>query len=309
MRPIMPFRRHSSRGFTLIELLVVIAIIAVLVALLLPAVQQAREAARRSQCKNNLKQIGLALANYHDTSRMFPPGYVSLFDAALNDTGPGWGWATSLLPQLEQQATYRKINVNVGIEQPANAAIRLTKFPAFLCPSDSAPPIWKTWQRSLTTGANIAPICDVASSNYVGMFGTTEPGVGGDGVFFRNSSVRVGDITDGTSQTLGVGERSFALGEATWTGAVLNAVLVPDPSDGIGNGPPEPAASLVLGHAGDGFSPGDRRSHVNQFYAFHGGVQFLFMDGHVALLNPSMSYAIYYALATRNGRESVASSF
>jgi prepilin-type processing-associated H-X9-DG protein len=89
----------------------------------------------------------------------------------------------------------------------------------------------------------------------------------------------------------------------------LNAVLVPDPSDGIGNGPPEPAASIVLGHAGDGLSPGDPRSHVNQFHAFHGGVQFVFADGHVSLLNRSMSYSVYRALATRDGKETVSGEF
>ncbi len=93
---------QTRRGFTLIELLVVIAIIAILIALLLPAVQQAREAARRTQCKNNLKQLGLALHNYHDiTSNTFPPGYIfatSQSTPALN----GWGWLTMCLPQLEQ---------------------------------------------------------------------------------------------------------------------------------------------------------------------------------------------------------------
>src|SRR5579872_1827700 len=94
------------RGFTLIELLVVIAIIAVLVALLLPAVQQAREAARRTQCKNSLKQIGIALQNYHDSARTLPPGYISLIDTSGNDLGPGWGWAAMLLPQMDQSPLY-----------------------------------------------------------------------------------------------------------------------------------------------------------------------------------------------------------
>src|SRR5438094_773098 len=89
------------RAFTLIELLVVIAIIAVLVGLLLPAVQAARESARRAQCVNNLKQVGLALHNYDQTHKTFPSGYVSNFDAGGNDTGPGWGWAAMLLPQFE----------------------------------------------------------------------------------------------------------------------------------------------------------------------------------------------------------------
>src|SRR5579871_6256397 len=113
----MPIR-HRQRGFTLIELLVVIAVIAVLVALLLPAVQQAREAARRSQCKNNLKQIGLALQNYHDTSNIFPLGYCARlpYVDGATDTTPGWGWPTYILPQLEQGPLYNQINWSQPVE-------------------------------------------------------------------------------------------------------------------------------------------------------------------------------------------------
>src|SRR5262245_519160 len=105
-----------SRGFTLVELLVVIAIIGVLVALLLPAVQAAREAARRTDCSNNLKQIGLALQNYHGAKGCFPSGYTSAVDPAGNDTGPGWGWAAAILPYTEEKVLHQLIQLDQPIE-------------------------------------------------------------------------------------------------------------------------------------------------------------------------------------------------
>lgn len=130
----MHCKKFQRPGFTLIELLVVIAIIAVLIALLLPAVQQAREAARRSQCKNNLKQIGLALHNYHDVHKTFPAGGVTL--------GPCCGtpsyitWTISILPFIDQDPLYEKYNANVPNEDPANAFVRVQNVPVYNCPSD-----------------------------------------------------------------------------------------------------------------------------------------------------------------------------
>src|SRR5262249_6665825 len=135
-------QKTRKRAFTLIELLVVIAVIATLIGLLLPAVQSAREAARRAQCVNNLKQIGLALLNYEGTLQTFPPGYVSNFDAQGNDTGPGWGWAAMLLPQFEQTPLFNSINFNLAIEHPGNLTSRLPVVDNFLCPSDTVQPFW-----------------------------------------------------------------------------------------------------------------------------------------------------------------------
>ncbi len=293
------------RAFTLIELLVVIAIIGILVALLLPAVQYARETARRAQCGNNLRQIGIAVQTYADSLKSFPSGYLSNVDAGGNEVGPGWGWGALLLPYLEQQPLHNQIRFDQGIESPVNTAVRTGPLPVFRCPSDTGPKIWTVWKRNPNTGAPISPICDVATANYVGMYGTSEPGVDGDGVFFRNGTVSFQDIEDGTSQTILVGERSFRLGEATWTGAVTGAIIVPDGSDGVGSGPPEFAAGMVLGHAGDGYSPGDRYSHVNQFHGNHGGVNFLYADSHVKILHPTLSYFVYRAMATRAGKETL----
>jgi len=304
--------RTRTSGFTLIELLVVIAIIAILMALLLPAVQAAREAARRSQCVNNLKQVGLALAIYEGTNRVLPPGYVSNFKIDGTDTGPGWGWAAMILPQVEQPAIFSSLNFSAAVENASNQTARLPIVSVYLCPSDSVEPSWTAWLRD-AQGNRTQAICDVAPSNYVAMFGISEPGIDGEGLFFRDSSVALRDITDGTSQTIAVGERSHKLGEATWTGVVTNAILFPPPgdSDGIGRPRTENASGMVLGHAGERKGPGDPTSDVNQFYSLHSGrgVNFLFIDGHVTFLKATMNYQTYLALATRAGGEVISGDY
>jgi prepilin-type N-terminal cleavage/methylation domain-containing protein/prepilin-type processing-associated H-X9-DG protein len=305
----MPQPSNSSvvrRGaFTLIELLVVIAIMAVLIALLLPAVQAARESARRAQCVNNLKQLGLALFSYEQTHKTLPSGYVSAFDVGGSDTGPGWGWAAMLLPQFEQTPLFNALNFNLAIESPANSTGRLAGVNSFLCASDTTATAYWAVDRNAATGAPTRNICQVAPSNYVGMYGLGEPGPDGDGVFFRDSAVALRDITDGTGQTIFAGERSHRLGEATWTGSVTGALLFPTDNDNIGRYVTETSSGMVLGHAGEGVGPGDPRSDVNQFYSLHAGrgVNFLFGDGHVTFLKATMDYKTYRALATRAGGE------
>lgn len=304
-------RDSKKAGFTLVELLVVIAIIGILVGLLLPAIQAARESARSMQCKNNLKQLGLALHNYESAHKRLPSGYISRFSSTGVDTGPGWGWAAMLLPQLEQNSAYQTIDFSIGIESAVNSAVRVSNFPVFLCPSDDAALSWPARQYDPITGARLNVVCNVGSSNYVGMFGISEPGVDGEGIFFRNSKVSFADITDGLYQTIAIGERSHRLGEATWTGSVTGALLAGDPSDGIGQLIPEHGSGMVLGHSGERHGPGDRRSDANQFYSRHsgGGVHFLFADGHVSFLTSSMDYRIYLALSTRAGGEVVGNEF
>jgi prepilin-type N-terminal cleavage/methylation domain-containing protein/prepilin-type processing-associated H-X9-DG protein len=312
---------RRAAAFTLIELLVVMAIIGVLVALLLPAVQAARESARRTQCMNNLKQIGLAIANYTEAHGAMPPGYVSHWDSYFRrEVGPGWGWASMLLPQLEQQPIYDSINFRMPIQHGQNETARLRPIEIFLCPTDNMPRIWTAtegvvWIYAGQIFSSLIPICDVSASNYVGMFGIGEPGVDGDGVFYRNSSTRPVDILDGLSNTISVGERSVHLnagrGHATWVGAVPGAVLwscAPDPfgDPDAGVCRKEDGSGMTLGHTGEGNGPGDVQGDVNQFFSRHGrGAFFLFADGHVRYLDGNMHYPTYKALSTREGREEV----
>jgi prepilin-type N-terminal cleavage/methylation domain-containing protein/prepilin-type processing-associated H-X9-DG protein len=302
--------RRLRHGFTLIELLVVIAIIAVLIALLLPAVQAAREAARRAQCLNNLKQIGIALHNYHLATESLPPGFLSRPAADGSNTGPGWGWCTMILPQMEQATLYNSINVFLSIEMPANLTSRLTTINTLICPSDAS------FKRTFTvvdssTGTTTlgTPICDVASSNYPGCFGTGDPSDipgrdFGNGLFYRNRPVRFADITDGLNQTLAVGERSQNLSRATWTGAVTNAA-VPITELQAENGlDPEGEDALILSHTGELDGPNSKPAHADQFWSRHpGGVNFLFGDGSVRFIKERRPLNVFQSLATRAGGE------
>jgi len=283
-------------------LLVVIAILGVLIALLLPAVQRAREAARRSECANHLRQVGLALLSYHDALGSFPSGYLSGYDQNGNDTGPGWGWAALTLPYLEQGNLGAQLETKLPIEAATNQKVRIQSVSVYLCPSDEVEQVWTAVRRDLS-GKVLGTICEVAAAHYVGVFGTTEPGVDGDGAFFRNSQVALRDITDGTSQTMLVGERSHPLGDATWVGAVTGAALFPSPDSPA---PPvvENSSGMVLGHTGDMNGPSADNSYVNQFSSTHDrGAQFLFADGHVTFLTTPIAYNVYLALSTRSRGE------
>jgi prepilin-type N-terminal cleavage/methylation domain-containing protein/prepilin-type processing-associated H-X9-DG protein len=295
---------HRRAAFTLIELLVVIAIIAILLGLLLPAVQKAREAASRIKCVNNLKQMGLACHNYHDAQRSLPPGYVArvpYIDGA-NDTAPGWGWAAFLLPYLEQDNLYRQINFTQPVQSSAAAQVIL---PMFLCPSDLVPASPFT-----ITSATMTPVATVSPSSYAATCGPDASDVAdptGAGVFYRNSQIRLTDITDGTSNTVMIGERAWSQGLGTWAGA---------PSGGVMRaGQLNPwrfataaAPALVLAHNNWLNIRTDSDGGLDDFSSNHtGGVNLLFADGSVHFLlsitGDGQLHADFQALGTRSGGE------
>jgi prepilin-type N-terminal cleavage/methylation domain-containing protein/prepilin-type processing-associated H-X9-DG protein len=300
---------HSRRrAFTLIELLVVIAIIAVLIGLFLPAIQKVRDTALRMKCANNLKQIGLALHNYHGVNEQFPPGFTS--GSATIDgegTGPGWGWAAYLLPHMEQGGLSQLIDFTKDIRDPVHATPRATIISSFLCPADSPP--------ATTFAVSGASPCSVAFANYVGMGGTHEvtgyPDTSGGpnyrGIFLRNSRVRVADVHDGTSNTLAVGERSSRRSPmTTWVGAVTGCIVPPVNPTYDNEGPPV----LVLtntGEAADGRVPNNFLDHVEDANSLHiHGVNFLFADGSVRSIQNTISPITWAALGTRSGGEVIA---
>ncbi|QDT36636.1 DUF1559 domain-containing protein [Stratiformator vulcanicus] len=337
-------RTKASHGFTLIELLVVIAIIAILIALLLPAIQQAREAARRSSCKNNLKQIGLALHNYASTwKESFPIG-------ARSQSGLGPSWWVGLLPQLEQQNVYQQFQAdldNSGLLNPVIASAG--KMPFMFCPSSPLPKT-VTVATGIAAAPHYAGIAGAAESSSVGfadggynsvdsvvccttLIPDADAGIlGADGVLIPNGIVRLRDITDGTSNTICIGEISDFAEDSTGTRVVVTpshpeswaAGTFSDgtpPTYGNFSGPPLniftppafPAFNLTtirypIGTRDaslDGIDP--KGGPNNPLLSTHvGGAQVTLADGSVRFLGESMDLRVLKLLAQRNDGEVVA---
>jgi prepilin-type N-terminal cleavage/methylation domain-containing protein/prepilin-type processing-associated H-X9-DG protein len=290
----------SRRAFTLIELLVVIAIIAILIALLVPAVQKVREAAARTQCINNLKQIGIACHSYHDANKGLPPGYSA--SGAYPSTSPGWGWAAYLLPYLEHGNLYRQINFNSSVE---NQSAIQTIVPVFLCPSDTPPSA-----PFAVTNTAFATVCMAAPSSYAATVGSDASDVDdptGNGVFYRNSRTRFVEITDGTSNTVFIGDRAWADTKGIWAGAPNGAVTRAGPTNPW-TSTTGPGQALILAHNNWINITTDADGGLDDFSSKHtGGANLLFGDGSVRFIRSITAdgparYA-FWAMGTRAGGE------
>ncbi len=295
-------RSLTRAGFTLIELLVVIAIIAILIALLVPAVQKVREAAGRTQCANNLKQIGLACHMYHDTCKVLPPGYLAT--AVYPDTTPGWGWGAFLLPFLEQGNVYRQINFQQPVQ---NQPVIATMLPIFLCPSDTP-----SSSPFTIVDATMNPLAGAAPSSYAATVGDHFIEVDdpvGNGIFYRNSKTRLVDITDGTSNTVMIGDRAWSQTKGIWAGAPNGAIVQPG-AQNVWPNTTEPAPAFVLVHNCRINSTLDPDGGLDDFSSNHpGGVNLVFADGSVRFIRNILTmgnpvHDAFLAMGTRAGGDS-----
>ena len=302
---------RQKYGFTLVELLVVIAIIGVLIALLLPAVQAAREAARRNTCKNNLRQVGVAMHNYETSFGKLPPGYE--YSPGNEGNKLGYSWGARILPFMELGNLYDQIDFKKPIYHQDNSLPRTQHLPVLLCPTDTDSP---------TNFVNMGEE-QYAMACYVANFGAPDLDLDQDqlgtsvdighgvfqgpwGPFYRNSKTKLAQITDGTSNTLMIGERqngpfrsagsngAHTEYETTWVGAVRD---IDDPTDDHGH--------MVLFQTGN--TPNHPDSDDRDVSASHSGhSQFLLCDGSVHTVSEGIDMSVYQSLGSMNGDETVA---
>jgi prepilin-type N-terminal cleavage/methylation domain-containing protein len=324
-RKMQAVRRH--RGFTLVELLVVIAIIGVMVSLLLPAVQAAREAARRVTCSNNLKQQSLALLNYESAYRLFPPSYVANTRDPRRDPftfdGPnGFAWSALILPQLDQAVLHGRLQMESACWETAQGEAVRARLPFFLCPSATRGegPV----QVRDSSGRVLATF---GRSTYVANAGQEEPwgepaedyrGIA-DGPLYRNSCTRLSDVSDGLSHTVFLGEHHPVLSDKTWVGVVPGALVCANQPNRFPLAQCDLAATLLNVHSGPskseidpvlGFAPihppNSPLSNVCQMYSEHvGGALVSMGDGSVRFISATIHQPTWAAMSSSAKGESI----
>jgi prepilin-type N-terminal cleavage/methylation domain-containing protein/prepilin-type processing-associated H-X9-DG protein len=315
-----PSPKHARQGFTLVELLVVIAIIGMLIALLLPAVQAVRAAARRTQCVNNLKQLGLALQNYHAQNRMFPPGARR----HTKSSTPGVSWRVLVLPHMELATMYDQISPKTDGGATSWAA-EMQVVAGFNCPEsppqDDGPLVAKYSNYCAIGGAGRSPTlpnADPAWPDDEPLLFNTDIACGNvarDGIFFPDSRVHAGMVLDGTTNTFALGERIQQY--RSWMVGVVTTFKTPQPPTRMCLGASNNVRSLLNDprpYAGapdlpPGVAPGgDQVLKLNdlQFSSEHsGGAHFCMADGSVRFVSDAIDFTIYQSLASRDGGETL----
>ena len=322
-------RRHP--GFTMIELVVVVAIIAVLIALLLPAVQSAREAARRVQCSNNLLQLGIALENYEATNQVLPPGVIDRTGPVVETpTSYQFGWICRILPYLEQKNLYNRIDFNSGVYMTSNLTARSIVMNVLLCPSDGRRPASRNGFQNFGAGSSGSPsfaLPDPATTAYAACHNDVEApiDVKNTGVFFLNSRIRSEDIEDGLAHTIFLGEKRTPGDELGWasgtratlrnTGTPINQTVLftndlsrfmedleglqrsTDAPETVAAPVPTPPPSAPVA---SGAIP------VGGFGSWHPlGTNFLFGDGSVRHIRTNINARVYQLLGNRADGEPI----
>lgn len=296
-----PKNSIQKSGFTLVELLVVIAVIGILISLLIPAVQMVREAARRTHCTNNMRQVGLGLHMYHDTHRQFPAGW----DGDYPVGEPGWGWASRILPYLEKVNMQDNINYAIPIDDDYHQNVREAPIKVYLCPSDHNPYVMElgfiddghvhmnAGPQAVFQGHEHGENIKVSRCNYSGVFGSNDlennPSRG-NGTFYFRSRVGFKSFRDGTSNTIVVGERKSELGTVTWVGVVPGVA--------------HPMARIV--GVADHAPNNSGAQHFEDFSSHHpSGANFVSGDCSVRMIHNQVDTTIFRGLSTVAGGEIV----
>lgn len=274
----LPQGEGSEAGYTLVELLVVIAVVGVLVALLLPAVQSAREAARRAECQNHLRQIGIAFHAYHDSQRQLPIGCVEKRTPRTKPSGRQLAWSAEILPQLEEASLWKQINFNAAYDSPENAHAATTIVSVYLCPSTNRLAAGREGVIVTRTASASAAAYRAAATDYGGIYGAAQFPKTANGVLLYDEAIKFADITDGTSHTLAVAEDTGR--GSTQDGEWINGENIFDVNN-----------------------PVNSQQH-NEIWSDHvGGAMVLWCDGGATLLDNATDPKVLEAICTRAGNE------